>query len=282
MKVTLSVLLGLTAVQGALGSVLERRACNADNCARAVTGTRAGAIPLATRLADCASFFQVTVTPANVTQVVTVTAGAAAKRHVGVKVRQVTAVPTDVPTYATACSGIVRYSSACSCAGITKATVTVSAPVATVTVVAQPPCNGTDFLTDPNNCGACGNVCPSGKCTNGACSSNTCTGQTCDNFGLCGAGGSCVCATTADNTGFCVDGSTSCGGLASCTLNSDCATGEICAVGTCCGGNVCVGATFCGTGTTKRSSFPPLKRGPAMKRGGHTSAGTIAGVPPPY
>jgi hypothetical protein len=40
-------------------------ACNANNCARAVTGTRSGKMPdVTSRWADCSSFQQVTVTPA--------------------------------------------------------------------------------------------------------------------------------------------------------------------------------------------------------------------------
>lgn len=43
--------------------------------------------------------------------------------------RQVTVVPSSVPTYASACSGSVRYSSACSCWGVAKSTVTAATPV---------------------------------------------------------------------------------------------------------------------------------------------------------
>lgn len=37
--------------------------CNADNCARAVTGTARGAATLAAHLADCSSFQWATFTP---------------------------------------------------------------------------------------------------------------------------------------------------------------------------------------------------------------------------
>jgi hypothetical protein len=40
--------------------------------------------------------------------------------------RQVTVAPSKVPTYASACSGTVRYSSACSCIGISQKTTTVA------------------------------------------------------------------------------------------------------------------------------------------------------------
>ena len=44
----------------------------------------------------------------------------------------VTAYPTSIPTYASACSGSVRYSSACSCVGVTQSTTTVPAPSTTI------------------------------------------------------------------------------------------------------------------------------------------------------
>lgn len=86
--------------------------------------------------------------------------------------RQVTVQPSSVPTYASACSGTVRYSSACSCWGITAKTTTAPTPLttttktvtATITVTACPTgetkCGSTcqDLLNDPKNCGTCGNV----------------------------------------------------------------------------------------------------------------------------
>lgn len=47
--------------------------------------------------------------------------------------RQATVKPTNIPTYASACSGSVRYSSACSCVGATAATVTAAQPTVTET-----------------------------------------------------------------------------------------------------------------------------------------------------
>lgn len=142
------------------------------------------------------------------------------------------------------------------------------------------PCSE-DPLTDANNCGSCGNVCPAGaSCANGACTAGSCTGQTCDNFGPCGPGGSCVCASTTESTGFCVDGSTACTGLAACADSTNCASGEICAVNTCCGSPVCVGATFCGGGnSTSLTSRGLLPRGltadlsSAWNGGGKLSSG---------
>jgi len=85
----LSALLPAVLVTGSLANPLlqARATCAADNCARAVTG--ANAQPAApTRSADCSSFM---------------------------------AGGTATPAYASACSGTARYSSACSCFGVTAA-----------------------------------------------------------------------------------------------------------------------------------------------------------------
>lgn len=51
----------------------------------------------------------------------------------------ITVIPTLVPTYASACSGSVRYSSACSCFGVTGTTTTVPTPTVYVTATADAP-----------------------------------------------------------------------------------------------------------------------------------------------
>jgi hypothetical protein len=48
--------------------------------------------------------------------------------------RQVTKVPTKIPAYASACSGAVRYSSACSCIGAKHTTITAAVPTKKLTV----------------------------------------------------------------------------------------------------------------------------------------------------
>ncbi|MCJ1396542.1 hypothetical protein MMC18_009433 [Xylographa bjoerkii] len=50
--------------------------------------------------------------------------------------RQMTVAPSSIPSYASACSGSARYSSACSCIGVTKSTTTAPTPVTTKTVTA--------------------------------------------------------------------------------------------------------------------------------------------------
>jgi hypothetical protein len=47
--------------------------------------------------------------------------------------RQVTVIPTAIPAYASPCSGSVRYSSACSCIGVTATVTTAPTPTTVVT-----------------------------------------------------------------------------------------------------------------------------------------------------
>ncbi|KAJ2973054.1 hypothetical protein NQ176_g6815 [Zarea fungicola] len=122
----------------AIPSGLAANGCNADNCARAVTGTRRGDAFVTSAKADCSSFMTKTVTGtavSTVTNTITITAEPNSPTITVVK-RDLT-----VPAYASACSGASRYSSACSCWGITANTVTVnptSVITATVTVTKTP------------------------------------------------------------------------------------------------------------------------------------------------
>jgi hypothetical protein len=61
--------------------------------------------------------------------------------------RQITAIPSSVPIYATPCSGTVRYSSACSCLGVTASTKTLPAPIVVVVVTATS--TSTVYVTIP-------------------------------------------------------------------------------------------------------------------------------------
>lgn len=58
MKLSL-VLLSL--VSGSFASILQQRGCDADDCARAVTGTRFVSSAQASHMADCSSFMIETV-----------------------------------------------------------------------------------------------------------------------------------------------------------------------------------------------------------------------------
>jgi hypothetical protein len=56
--------MALAMAQGVV-STTATTACDANNCARAVTGTRSGKLPdVTSRMEDCSSFMLVTVTPA--------------------------------------------------------------------------------------------------------------------------------------------------------------------------------------------------------------------------
>ncbi|POR32475.1 Uncharacterized protein TPAR_07308 [Tolypocladium paradoxum] len=129
----------LSFVAAALAGAVEvRQNCGGDNCARQVTGTRDGLTAIESRKADCSSFMKTTVIPDATTTTVTVTveAGAPSKfrRAAGLEYRAATTAPTAIPAYASSCQEGVKYSSACSCWGITAMTTTAPAPTKTATV----------------------------------------------------------------------------------------------------------------------------------------------------
>ncbi|KAF1981173.1 hypothetical protein K402DRAFT_467753 [Aulographum hederae CBS 113979] len=156
-------LLGLAASTATAHFLQERGTCNNnDNCARAVTGTQANVKPaLTVRQADCSSFMVTTVTPDMVTIPVTTTltvtstestsfatatttvqAGVGAvpadephadgKRAITAEANEKRQVARSTPNYASSCSGPVRYSSACSCWGITASVTTLPTPSTTI------------------------------------------------------------------------------------------------------------------------------------------------------
>ncbi|KAM7217008.1 hypothetical protein V8F06_007647 [Rhypophila decipiens] len=98
-------------------------------------------------------------------------------------------------------------------------------------------CNGDcyNLLTDANNCGKCGNVCPGGDgtCVNGVCSAtcsyNPRTGvDTCAVFTELGAPAECTCATSISGNTFCItdlETADDCEILPTCTTDKDCGTG---------------------------------------------------------
>ncbi|KAM0335862.1 hypothetical protein ACHAQA_000912 [Verticillium albo-atrum] len=155
-----NVILALAAavVASPTGNKDDKPVCNADNCLRALRNTaRPG-------LAECSSFLKATVTPATstiyttttffttptntfevtgtitnlvtATEVIELTATETVTKGITIRPakRQVTEVPSVLPTYATPCSGIARYTSACSCLGATAATVTAETPITVITV----------------------------------------------------------------------------------------------------------------------------------------------------
>ncbi|KAL8366445.1 hypothetical protein RB595_004975 [Gaeumannomyces hyphopodioides] len=135
----------------ATATVVVADGCNANNCARAVTGTRDKIPSLETRRADCSAFMLATVTPATVTTTTTIsvivsksttststtTTTISTTTTTGIlDRRQATVVPSIVPAYASACPNAAAYRSACSCWGITARTTTVDAPSSTASTTA--------------------------------------------------------------------------------------------------------------------------------------------------
>jgi len=214
MKLPALLLLLPVALTGATGTT----GCNADNCARAVTGTAAFKTPVPVRQSDCSSFQLTTVTPlpSTTTIVTTVTSIPPHKRDAGaLDARQVTVIPAAVPTYASACSGAVRYKSACSCWGITESVTTAPTPVVTVisTVTVTPhQCN--------NPGPSCGTYQPIVS-------------------SACGPLGVCLCVTDTDGRAVCVE-DISCSGAVGCTSDANCPGTQVCwAAGCCTGAGLC-------------------------------------------
>ncbi|KAG9242832.1 hypothetical protein BJ878DRAFT_148573 [Calycina marina] len=231
-----------------LGSVLVSAVqaaghCNADNCARAVTGTRLGSSQVASASRDCVSYFAAANTVTIPGQAVSITSIVLttltiAKRDIN------TALATKLlPVYASECKDAAQYYSACSCGfGATSDTQIVTTANVTVTVyqtstitshTASPTCTA-NILTDPLNCGKCGHICNSGTCQNGACGSTQCpSNQNCDNgFKTCGAS-TCFCFADSTGTGFCGQNAV-CAAATACASDKDCGNGSICAKDTCC------------------------------------------------
>ncbi|KDN69758.1 hypothetical protein CSUB01_12606, partial [Colletotrichum sublineola] len=102
--------------------------CNANNCLRQV---RASAFPTRSGTADCRAFQTVTSTVVTTT---TVAAAAAKVKRAVVDPNNIAIITTHlakraaptIPAYASGCSNSAQYASACSCAGVTASTSTVT------------------------------------------------------------------------------------------------------------------------------------------------------------
>ncbi|KAI9172520.1 hypothetical protein HJFPF1_02022 [Paramyrothecium foliicola] len=104
--------------------LVDRAGCGGDNCFNQVSATRFGAATLEARLADCASYLEVTETPAVSTVVTTIATSTTT-----------IVAPDVVPAYASGCAGNdLKYRSACSCANVAAQTVTAKVPVVTQVV----------------------------------------------------------------------------------------------------------------------------------------------------
>lgn len=120
--------------------------CNRDLCFRGVFGTGLTQINPAQATADCLANLACVATPsASVTTTTqTVTEGTTyitvpANTQPATNTDGSTTCGTSVPAYASFCSGLPRYSSACSCNSATATTNTVAQPTQTATVVVTEP-----------------------------------------------------------------------------------------------------------------------------------------------
>ncbi|KHN95510.1 uncharacterized protein MAM_06567 [Metarhizium album ARSEF 1941] len=143
----MKIALALSLIAAAVAGSIEARHghCSGDNCARQVTGTRDGLTAITSRKNDCSNFMKTTLVPEATTVTVTVTVNIGSDEHASVtkrgdmEHRAATEAPSVVPAYASSCNNPGKYSSACSCWGITAVTTTAPVPthVATVTVTAD-------------------------------------------------------------------------------------------------------------------------------------------------
>ncbi|KAK1713317.1 uncharacterized protein BDZ83DRAFT_545000, partial [Colletotrichum acutatum] len=132
----------IVAILGLIPLAVAQR-CNADNCARRVTGTfRAAGVPDVTnRGLDCSSYMQTAVIPDTFTSTVTTTiytdnipTNPTTTFSQSTTRAAITQSPTSVPSYAAvSCTSTGAYSSACSCWGYIPSIKTLPAPVAIVT-----------------------------------------------------------------------------------------------------------------------------------------------------
>jgi hypothetical protein len=131
MKLKLPVILSLPV---AVFSSFDRRTtptgCDANNCLRAIRATnelpqasldcvsiQLSALPVAFLISQQSSFLVETLTPPPTTKTITVTVETIAFVHRTAKYGRI------IPPYASACTDIAEYSSACSCIGITESTI---------------------------------------------------------------------------------------------------------------------------------------------------------------
>ncbi|OHF04461.1 hypothetical protein CORC01_00313 [Colletotrichum orchidophilum] len=211
--------------------LINAQACNANNCARVVTGTRAGITPdVTSRRADCSSYMRTTVIPDTFTSTITTTVYTDVIPRTSSSFSQSTSLPpsptrvpetklpTAVPSYATqSCTSAQAYSSACSCWGITPAVTTLPAPtvVVTTTKYAEVGCVGArDCPFEGVNLFRCGD-------------------RTTNTF--------CTCLRAADRNGngggrrpLCVE-NRACNEVRTCSSSSDCGLDEGCVINYCCG-----------------------------------------------
>ncbi|KAH8838708.1 hypothetical protein MCOR27_003647 [Pyricularia oryzae] len=218
----IQVIVAASIARGFVTAAATAPKCNADNCARAVTGTALVAKPsIGVRMADCSAAVEVTTTPAAETTTVTATTVTVPPaEETGPVVVTKRAIST-LPTYASACTNLARFSSACACWSAVS-TRTVEAPTPTVTITMTATVTETPKPT-PN--------CDSQTCLN--YNPATCGNNGCYCFQVDGKPRS-VCSTPVEDN---------CSGRPACNLSSECAKGEVCITNSCCGSNGVQGKT---------------------------------------
>ncbi|PMD15426.1 hypothetical protein NA56DRAFT_733552 [Hyaloscypha hepaticicola] len=140
----------LYAVAAAAAVAEPRGACNHDNCLRVTIAVIASAFTDISGPIDCSSYLSATVTPAVPPGSPTVTVCNAVLAGETLIPPAPTVIPSHIPSYASACSGSVRYSSACECVSVSPVTTTVPTPTAftvshTSVVAAAPTLNAVQF-----------------------------------------------------------------------------------------------------------------------------------------
>ncbi|KAN0120021.1 hypothetical protein V8E51_002229 [Hyaloscypha variabilis] len=214
---------------------LASSTCNHDNCARALMGVHHHGT---TVTSDCSSFLDTTIVPPVSTTSVTITSVIDTTATIQPAKRQEIAT---IPAYAAGvCLDAAVYASACSCLGVTPATITAPIPLTTITVtsltteiatVTVPTTTSSHSFTYYSNSSSTSSAAPTSSI------SPHCKGQTCGNITTCSGNSSCYCFTSASNSSFCGYNAV-CSGLTPCANDFDCAgrnsTGDICAVKTCC------------------------------------------------
>ncbi|KAH7375176.1 hypothetical protein B0T11DRAFT_6787 [Plectosphaerella cucumerina] len=240
----------------------RNQVCNANNCARAVTGTREGRIPsITSRRLDCSSFMLVTVTLAPTTTTLTETVSGVTTITITTTLSPanqarravqgaVTIRPTSIPPYASPCPNSSAFSSACSCWGIGPMKTTAAASTVTATTTVTAVATNVVVVDECNSLPYIG----CGQYLSTSCRSGT---------------GSCACLTDSKGLTFCAKSTGGCSSDRACAVDSDCAAGWKCTApdGACCGFSICmlnsVGDCFGSTGqpVQRLTSLGPAQEG---------------------